>query len=306
MNNSQATRTRWGFAAMTAALLVIASMPLARAENATSSGVTRLSEAEVWAKYQSCPNGYYSGPRPGKARYTKDNFLWVVTPEFARKFCMPPEFVSSELKGAEAVAFRIVEEADEERCGWGGREEVCSRGKELRFEIYIRSGLLPKERDVPYYHPAQLPSAMLITESKKEFDATLRRATLKPRLGAVGPFETSQFGLNGFRDGKVVWPIATLYAELYYEELFGGIDYLAVQGLTGRFTNSRMEALEVKRFFIVVRRPGDGKNSDGRSVDEFAHVIELPERFTDQVQTADKTRGLNIEELGKRALGLKP
>ena len=133
---------------------------------------TRLSEAEVWAKYQSCPNGYYSGPRPGKARYTKDNFVWVVTPEFARKFCMPPEFVSSELKGAEAVAFRIVEDADEERCGWGGREEVCSRGKELRFEIYIRSGLLPKERDVPYYHPAQLPSAMLITESEKEFDAT--------------------------------------------------------------------------------------------------------------------------------------
>ena len=104
----------------------------------------------------------------------------------------------------------------------------------------------------------------------------------------------------------MVWPIATLYAELYYEELFAGIDYLAVQGLTGRFTNPRMEALEVKRFFIVVRRLRDGKNSDGRSVDEFAHVIELPERFTDQVRAADKTRGLNIEELGKRALGLKP
>ena len=27
--------------------------------------------------------GYYSGPRPGKNRYTKDEYLWVVTPEFA-------------------------------------------------------------------------------------------------------------------------------------------------------------------------------------------------------------------------------
>ncbi len=39
---------------------------------------------------------------------------------------------------------------------------------------------------------------------------------------------------------------------------------------------------------------------------DFAHVIELPEAFTDQVRAADKARGLNVEELGKRAFGIKP
>lgn len=96
-------------------LAVLVGMGSALAQDPRPVGTERtLSEAEVKAKYQNCPNGYYSGPRPGKARYTNDNFIWAVTPEFAGKFCMPPEFVSSELKGAEAVAFRIVEDSDEE------------------------------------------------------------------------------------------------------------------------------------------------------------------------------------------------
>jgi uncharacterized membrane protein len=31
-----------------------------------------MTQAEVQAAYQSCPVGYYSGPRPGKSRYTND------------------------------------------------------------------------------------------------------------------------------------------------------------------------------------------------------------------------------------------
>ena len=34
-----------------------------------------LTQAEVQAAYQNCPVGYYSGPRPGKSRYTKDEYL---------------------------------------------------------------------------------------------------------------------------------------------------------------------------------------------------------------------------------------
>ena len=288
-----------------AVVMALTAMSWARAMEPGSSERV-LSEAEVREKYQNCPNGYYSGPRPGKARYTKDNFWWVVTPEFARKFCMPQEFVSAELKGAEAVAFRIVENVDEERCGWGGRKEVCAAMKELRFEIYIKKGSLPKERDFRYYNPAKLPSKMLITKSDRESLAGVLRNKANPRLGALGPFETSQFGINGFSNDRVVRPITTLYTHLYYEEVFEGIDYLALQGLTGEFTNPRMDALHVRRFFIVARHIGDGKKSDGRALDEFAHVIELPELFTDRVRAADKSRGMNVEELGKRAMGIKP
>lgn len=127
-----------------------------------------LTEAEVKVRYQNCPNGYYSGPRPGKVRFTRDNFVWAVTPEFAAKFCMPPELISSELKGAEAVAYRMQADSSGENCGFGDRAGVCSAPVNHRFEIYYRNGLIPKERELPYFQVATLPSAMLITPSDSE------------------------------------------------------------------------------------------------------------------------------------------
>ena len=284
----------------------------ALAQAGPSPAVPTLTDAEVKARYQNCPNGYYSGPRPGKARYTKDNFIWTVTPEFARKFCMPPEFVSAELKGAEAVAFRIVEDADEERCGWGARAEVCARMKELRFEIYLDASIkLPKKNDLKVSSLPSRPSAMLISKGPKEWESLDARRRLRlanpssdpaPRIWPA--FETTQFGLDGVKDERVVWPIVTLSEAVWNESLFEGINYLALQGSTGFFTNPRMEKLDVKKFCIVVRKLGDTVKSDGRSLSEYVHVIELPELFSDRVRAADKARGINVEELGKRALGV--
>lgn len=272
--------------------------------------VRMLTDAEVKAKYQNCPNGYYSGPRPGKARYTKDNFIWAVTPEFARKFCMPPEFVSTELKGAEAVAFRIVEDADEETCGLGERAEVCTRMKEMRFEIYLDASVkLPKKNELKLAIRPLRPSALLITRSAKVREAEQqewrRNPVVDQRILVWPAFELSQFGLDGIKDGVVVWPIAGLREYIWNENLLEGINYLALQGSTGFFTNPRMEKLHVKRFHIVVRKLGDTTKSEKRHLSDFAHVIELPESFTDKVRAADKARGMNIEELGKRALGTK-
>lgn len=69
-----------------------------------------LTETEIDAKYRTCPSGYYSGPQPGKARYAHNPFMWVVTPEFAKRLCLPDAFISTELKGAEAVAFSRFEQ----------------------------------------------------------------------------------------------------------------------------------------------------------------------------------------------------
>lgn len=296
---------RLALAAVALRSAALAGVHSASAETAVEPSVRMLTDAEVKAKYQNCPLGYYSGPQPGKARYTKDNYIWTVTPDFARKYCMPTHFVSPDLNGAEAVAFRIVEDADEERCGWGGRAEVCARMNELRFEIYLKSRLLPKVLDAPYFHEALLPSALLLTKSDEAFAAALLRARQKKRAGALGVFETSQFGLDGFIDRKVVWPIVGLHPRIYFEEVFENIDYVALEGSAGFFTNPRMEKLGVTRFHIVVRKLGDKTRSEGRPITDFAHVIELPEAFTEQIRAADKERGMKIEELGKRALGVK-
>lgn len=261
---------------------------------------------DVEKQYRNCPNGYYSGPRPGRIRYTKDPWIWVVTPEFAAKFCMPEEFVSSELKGAEAVAFKLTENHDEISCGWGDKVEVCNIPKSLRFEIYIKSSVkLPKERDVPYFNAATIPSVYLLDSTEKERQARIRGVKTNPHVGAFGVFESSQIGLLGVKDGRVEWPITTLGQEIFYSQVFEGIDLIAVEGLTGFFTNPRMEKQNIRQFVIGFSNLGDYRSSNNKKkLEELAHVIELPEQFTDKIRAADKARGVNYEEFGKRSLGV--
>jgi hypothetical protein len=94
-----------------------ASVSQAAAAAPATNAIAPLTDSQVKALYQNCPSGYYSGPRPGKTWVTKDNFIWTVTPAFAARFCMPPEFISTELKGAQAVAFQLIRDNSEMNCG---------------------------------------------------------------------------------------------------------------------------------------------------------------------------------------------
>jgi hypothetical protein len=271
-----------------------------RAQDA--SAPKQLSDAEVKAKYQNCPNGYYSGPRPGKTYYTKDKWVWAVTPEFAKNFCMPPEFVSAELKGAEAVAYKLVEDQDEERCGWGGNAEVCGKRTEHRFEIYYRNGTIPKELQVPYFHAAHLPSTMLITESEKGFSAKLKSVKTKPRVGALGPFETTQFGLEALGNGKVAWPLGSVFAEIYYEDIFEGIDYLAVEGASGFSRQEGWIKSGSRKFAITVEKLNESRRSSQIPLNEFALIIELPQAMSDRIIANDQARGTNLKAMAQEAM----
>ena len=47
-----------------------------------------------------------------------DPNVYAYNAEFAQRFQMPQEWISDELKGADAVAFRVV--PGHKSCGWGG------------------------------------------------------------------------------------------------------------------------------------------------------------------------------------------
>ncbi|WP_133239999.1 hypothetical protein [Limnohabitans planktonicus] len=264
-----------------------------------------LTQAQVKTQYENCPSGHYTGPRPGKARYTKDPWLWVVTPEFARKFCMPPEFVSSELQGAEAIAYKMVQNQDEEVCGWGDNPDVCRRASEHRFEIYYKNRTIPKERDVPYFHAARTPSTKLLASSDAQWQFKMKSLKKKPRIGALGVFESQQFGLQSVKDGKIAWPLGTLAQEVYYEEVFEGIDYLAVEGASGF---SRLEGWRksgAKQMVITVRNPA-AKDERRRSwempLSEFPLVIAIPPRLSERLIQNDQAKGLDLQGLAREAL----
>ena len=268
--------------------------------------VQPLTDVQIKAAYQNCTNGYYSGPRPGKTTFTKDPWVWVVTPEFAKNFCMPPEFISTELKGAEAIAYKFIQDQDEERCNVRGSEMACGKRSDHRFEIYYRNGTIPKERNVPYSHAANLSSKMLISSAQIEMTAKMKSIKTKPRLGAISPFFSQQFGLQSVNNGKIAWPLGGLGVEVYYEDVFDGIDFLAIEGGTGF---SRLEGWiksGARKMAITVRKDSGGDYSKPRTIsmqlNEFALVIEIPQSLADKVISTDQSRGVDLRAQAQQVL----
>lgn len=264
-----------------------------------------LTEAEVRAKYQNCPEGYYSGPRPGKRRYTKDDYLWVVTPEFAAAYCMPPEFIDKELKGAEAIAYKPVQEGAE-NCGFGGNREACGRRTAHGFEIYYKSSLkLPSPYETKYSYPSfyMIPSSKhLLSRSaaNRELPAEAQ-AWVNARPGAQRKF--TGWGLVGVKGNKPVWPIAAYREIQYIEELLPGYNYTSIEGSMGFFTNPRMEELGAAQFVLRLNKPGEQRDDELLDLrTDYAHVIHLPKAFVEKLRIVDKQGGKAFQELLRKAM----
>jgi hypothetical protein len=247
------------------------------------------------APAQTCPEGYYRGPESGKARYTKDEYLWVVTPAFAQRFCMPQKFVDKDLKGAEAVAFKIGTDG-EINCGFGGNAEHCMAPRSLRFDIFLEAGLkLPIKNDVPFYSGSTPLSAVLIEPSQETLTRLVSKGNWRP--GRRPRFDTTTFGLLGIKGDRVVWPIVTLYEQTFIQGVLPGLDLVVVEGSTGHFNNKTARAEGIRDFVISVDKKGEKRNANGLSVSkDFAHSISLPRWFSDAVDRADMTQGTSWGE----------
>lgn len=263
-----------------------------------------LTDAELRAKYQNCPEGYYSGPRPGKRRYTKDDYLWIVTPEFAAAYCMPPEFIDKELKGAEAIAYKPVQEGAE-NCGFGGNREACGRRTAHGFEIYYKSSLkLPSASDTKYNYRAfyMLPSSKhLISMSNPQAAVRGREEWERERPGAQRKF--IGWGLVGVKGDKPVWPIAAYREIQYIEELLPGYNYTSIEGSMGFFTNPRGEKLGADRFVLVLDLPNEKRKDEERDLrTDYAHVIYLPKTFVEKLRVVDRQGDKAFQELLRKAM----
>jgi hypothetical protein len=265
-----------------------------------------LTEKEVKEKYRTCADGWYSGPQPGKARFTKDPWLWVVTPEFAQRFCLPESFVSKDLRGAEAVAFRLKRNDDEVGCGLAGNPGACVGEIVLRFEVYVKSNApIPTKTKLRYFQRTHLPSSMLISKNQASVKQAKKERDQYPQdLGVEWPLDPSQVSLLGISQSKVEWPITTLYPETYFARIFPAIDYYAFEGSSGFFRNSRMEKIGVRKFVIAFANPGENQKNIGRDISDFPYVIEIPEWYSDKIAEIDRNSGFNASQKVREAFGV--
>ncbi len=255
-------------------------------------------------RWQSCPDGYYSGPRPGRLNYDNDKYLWVVTPEFAKRFCMPEQMVDPELKGAEAVAFkRVPSEDGNDRCAVleDGKTRCVDDGVG-RFEVYLKSDLnLPAAHpEVKFFDGERNHSGWHIsgTETRRTRYMLYRKGLYPLPPGATNRFGNPyhhpdpgyQFILTGIQRSNYGWGLGALPEMGFRAEWTTGIDLLVLEtrGMIGIFDiGPRGPQAGVDRFAIVLTKmPRDKHDSEMRVPEDYAHVIYLPKRFVAQVKVA--------------------
>lgn len=263
---------------------------------------------------ESCADGYYSGPRAGRKNYSHDKYIWVVTPEFAKRFCMPPEFVDKELKGAEAIAFRMSTRTGMfDRCAIVDGKERCAGDNELRFDIFLRSDLnLPAANpEVKFYDGSWDDAGWHIArfgpgKSMKPPGDRYRAGEYKLPPGKMPHFENpynifdrgNYFALVGVHEGKDKWSITTLSEWSYRADWAQGLDLVVLQDHPSfGFKNPRMEALNIRQFAIVLEKRGSLlKDGEKRIPEDFEHVIWLPQKFFEKVKAAATGPGQGMAE----------
>jgi hypothetical protein len=239
--------------------------------------------------YRACPSGYYLGPRPLRAWYTKDDYRWVVTPAFAAAFCMPPEFISTELSGAEAVAYKPVFEAVQ-RCVLKDAKPVCSQRLAHSLEIYYKTSLqLPAISDTRYNHVANtlLPSSMHLLAQQAQPSSQATQAWQASRPAAQRKFAGWQW--LSAKGTQPLASIAPLREVQYIDEFISGHHYLSLETSAGKLADPGRDKPGSGRWVLVLDKPGhprDGLAKDLRT--GYGHVIELPQSLVAVIRAVDK------------------
>ena len=230
-----------------------------------------------------------------------------MTPEFAKRFCMPAEFVSTELQGAEAVAFRVLRKTDSVNCGYANNSAVCFGEPVLRFDVYIKSDAeLPRKHKLPIYHVPEILSMQMISRTPLQRAAEFKYVTENPVPYGYPHFGANQVALQGVKNEVVEWPITGLGEQEHRAQALEGIDYYSFEGLSGSFQNPRMLKLQVTNFQIMFEYLNiDRVKAEGSKSLEYAYAIKFPASFSQKMIALDITQGRNFSQQIRDAFGTR-
>ena len=233
-----------------------------------------------------------------KGVHNMDPNVYVYTSEFANRFQMPNQWISADLKGAEAVAFRVV--PSYKSCGWGGNPQTC-REDEVRCEMDVYFD--HKKQALPW--DERFPAVQMNTNSiSANFlgslaNQELRRMRPKDRFFTqLSPFVHPKTGKGlGWQGGY--WyannnrgpSFITLLA--YHHEVFKGVSMIVLG--TSCFASSVPQAIWL-----------DSENIDFQEKEKAFHVIDLPPDWQTRVKQnlteSDQRSRAFFKQQGEKAL----
>ena len=163
-----------------------------------------------------------------------DPNVYVYTPAFAKRFQMPLEWASDELKGAEAVAFRVV--PSYKTCGWGGDPKACQEDAvRCDMDVYFDHKLNPLPWDERMRNSEADTSTTSVDFVRSSVNRPYRpRTTLLggvplPRDPFTDPTSGKELGWRGgFYRAKDEYGGSFVGLRAYDREMFKGMSMLTL------------------------------------------------------------------------------
>lgn len=173
-----------------------------------------------------------------------DPNVYVYTAEFAKRFQMPEEWVSNELKGVDAVAFRVM--PSYRWCGWGGDPKACSEQVRCEMDLYFdhKRNPLPwderwPERYSGHYNMSVNFIANYLTEGNQNYPRSAQRPRNPARkddhiFAKYSPFVDPKSGKGLWWEGMYSndGGSSGIYMSVtsYDREIFSGVSLVVMSG----------------------------------------------------------------------------
>lgn len=244
------------------------------------------------SNFFGCEKGQYAGPRSGASVYTKDRFVWAVSREFAAEYCMPKEFIDDELvKPIRAVAYRIIEDLDEQRCTAARGPSSCRGMFAHSLEIYYGHGAFERNSTQRTYSPINVSSHFLIAERYEVRKRRIARGELdSPQTSRV--FLYGQFVLSAITDGNSQPLLGAFSLRGFHEFFLDDTDFVSIAVPRGFGDMNDWKSSTDRTLYILVDYPKNisaAPSRSHRSISSYQWSIRVPRRIQSAMINEDKS-----------------
>ncbi|CAB5497820.1 hypothetical protein AZO1586I_237 [Bathymodiolus thermophilus thioautotrophic gill symbiont] len=213
-----------------------------------------------------------------RGTYRKDTNVWVYTSAFAKRFGMPQQWIDDDLKGAEALAYRLDLDVYGTKCGYFSDVESCRPSTACVVDMYIDD-----KANLPWNNKARYASkygrksnALLWPQDPNDKPAYLYRRTKRG--------QQYKMGLDVVYVSGSKIPLNNYHLLEYDRDIYKNLDYISGSMTCDSFGKSRDIKIEIDK--PALRKSGSIKYNYG----SLAHSITVPNSFMERIETYDKAQ----------------
>ncbi len=213
-----------------------------------------------------------------RGTYKKDIHVWVYTSAFAKRFGMPQQWIDNDLKGAEALAYRLDLDVYGTKCGYFSDVESCRPSTACVVDMYIDDKAnLPWNNKARYANMyGRKSNALLWPQDPNDKPAYLYRSTKRG--------QQYKMGLDVVYVSGSKIPLNNYHLLEYDRDIYKNLDYISGSMTCGSFGKSRDIKIEIDK--PALRKSGSIKYNYG----SLAHSITVPNSFMERIETHDKAQ----------------